>query len=351
MPGGRRKRVSKRGGGATDVMKKARAEERVEIVQLAGHTGQASGSTDSSPPTSSTLQGKNASDPTHPTPSLVDFVDFEKVLADSDIPLQTGNVPKISHNSDESNEIFNFTGGEEALRLGAEDMSSHVPHQLCQKIWAHQYININLLLKGNVELQDFCSGGLLHITDKGQIETRPKTVKEKVTTIEKWTDAFLVFISIYLKKYPDKTQDLLQYMNIIREAAARTPSLSWRTYDEQFRLRQSTNPQPWGKLNSDLWLRVMTVTSTSTQSESFRVSKPHCLDFNNGFCPYNPCKFAHTCSNCSGSNHGRQTCFKLMTPNTPHVFRGSQGFRPYRFTSPSARGRGRPFARRGNQHQ
>lgn len=346
MPGGRRKR----GGDATNRNKKARTEEAVEVVQLAGQAGD--GGADFSSPSTSASQGKkNASVPTQHSPSLADFVDFEKVLADSDIPLQTqtGIDPEVAQKSDRPPEILNFTGGEETLRLGGEDMSSHVPHQLCQKIWSHQYINLNLLLKGNVELQDFCSGGLLHITDKGQIETRPKTVKEKVTTIEKWTDAFLIFTSIYLKRYPDKTQDLLQYMNIIREAAARSSSLSWRTYDEQFRLRQSTNPQPWGKLNSDLWLRVMTVSSASTQLESLRVSKAHCLDFNNGFCPYNPCKFTHTCSNCGGSNHGRQTCFKLVTTNTPHFFRASQGFRPYRFTSPSVRGRGRPFAKRGNQ--
>ena len=39
-------------------------------------------------------------------------------------------------------------------------------------------INLNLLLKGNVELQDFCSGRVLHITDKGQVESRPKVLPE-----------------------------------------------------------------------------------------------------------------------------------------------------------------------------
>ena len=73
-------------------------------------------------------------------------------------------------------------------------MRVHVPAQLCQKIWSHQYINIALLLKGNVELQDLCSGGLLHITDKGQLETRPKVTREKISNIEKWTDAFFVYL-------------------------------------------------------------------------------------------------------------------------------------------------------------
>ena len=59
-------------------------------------------------------------------------------------------------------------------------MSSHVPVQLCKKIWAHQYpINTALLLKGNLELQDLCSGGVFNITEKDQTVLRPKMIKEQ----------------------------------------------------------------------------------------------------------------------------------------------------------------------------
>ena len=75
----------------------------------------------------------------------------------------------------------------------------------------------------------------LHSEHKGtSLETRPEsTAKDKVSNIEKWTDAFLIFSSIYLKGYPNKLQELLQYMSIIREAASRSSTLSWRSYDEQ----------------------------------------------------------------------------------------------------------------------
>ena len=43
-----------------------------------------------------------------------------------------------------------FPCGEETLRLRNDAISSHVPNEICQKIWAHEYINLNLLLKGNV---------------------------------------------------------------------------------------------------------------------------------------------------------------------------------------------------------
>ena len=171
------------------------------------------------------------------------FVDFETLLNESNlIPTQNEDPKSTLSPSDTS--VANFHFEEDTLRLGGEDMSAHVPQQLCRKIWAHQYIDIALLLKGNVELQDLCSGGLVHITEKGQIETRPKIVKDKVPNIDKWTNAFLIFTSINLKKYPGKAQELLQYMSIIREAASRSPSsLSWWSYDEQFRIRQSITVQ------------------------------------------------------------------------------------------------------------
>ena len=105
--------------------------------------------------------------PTHTNtePTLANFIDFEKILSESDISLQTptkqsecsSNDPHVLETSDNLISLPSFTFGEETLSLGVEDMS-HVPSQLCQKIWFHQYVNIALLLKGNVELQDICSG-------------------------------------------------------------------------------------------------------------------------------------------------------------------------------------------------
>ena len=178
-------------------------DKAVEILQFGnGNHG------DPDSHTSNSHEEGNAKQPTCPAnPDTsnhprANFEDFEQIIRDSDISLQTfgrsqtseinPNVLTIPSNTQE---LFNLTTGEETLRLGAEDMSAHVPLQLCQKIWAHQYINIALLLKGNVELQDLCSGGILHIKDKGQLESRPRITKDKVPTIDKWTDAFLIFLS------------------------------------------------------------------------------------------------------------------------------------------------------------
>lgn len=165
--------------------------------------------------------------------------------------------------------------------------------------------------------------------------------------IDKWTDAFLIYASVYLKKYPGKAQEILQYITIIREAASRSPSsLSWRSYDEQFRIRQATTVQSWGKLNPDLWLRVMTAMPPSTQFNVAPFTRGACLDFNNSTCSWNPCRYNHVCSNCGGQNHGRLNCFKLQ--RSAPANRGGFSFRGFRGYQPFSRG-GRPFTRRGNK--
>ena len=156
------------------------SSEVAEVVQLASDSGTP---TDPKADQITSSQSDGNKQKTQVTPSLT----FDKVMAQSEFFTQAGPSHTFPITLPDPQQT-SFPGGEETLRLGSDDISSHVPNQICQKIWAHEYINFNLLLKGNVELQDFCSGGVLHITDKGKYESRPKVVKEKITTINQWTD-------------------------------------------------------------------------------------------------------------------------------------------------------------------
>ena len=73
-------------------------------------------------------------------------------------------------------------------------------------------------------MTELFSGGVLHVSD-GKVEALPKQTKERVNTIEQWTDAFLIFMSIYLSRYPGKTQELLKYISVICDAAAKFPNM------------------------------------------------------------------------------------------------------------------------------
>ncbi len=165
-------------------------------------------------------------------------------------------------------------------------------------------------------------------------------------------------MSIHIQKH-NSAAELIQYMSIIREAAGRHSGFCWRTYDEQFRLRQANNPAPWSKINPELWLRIMS-TSVATDAPSWRsgenlaVSKRRsCNDFNKGQCTFKNCKYSHVCSICYDSQHGRWNCptgetalqsSQLSIPQFASTVRG-KAFRG-RFRGRFNRGgRGRPYFR------
>lgn len=215
----------------------------------------------------------------------------------------------------------------EPLRCGDEGLAIHLPKQIQEKILNHQYINLALLLKGSIELSEICSGGTLHINEKGCIESRPKILRQTIHNIEEWTDAFIIFSSVYLQKFPEKITEILKYMSVIREAATRYPTNAWIKYDQQFRLRQAceSTRQSWGSLNGELWLRVMSNPSQNNSGSSAlrrttgesantpsHTNSLTCNAFNEGNCTWNICKFKHTCAACNSSLHGRSNCPHML---------------------------------------
>lgn len=152
-----------------------------------------------------------------------------------------------------------------------DDIEVHVPMPLRQKIWKNEYINLSLMLKGSVELSEYCFGGPIY-TDKftGQLITKPQKNNEKITNVDQYTDAFLIYMSIYLQQYPSHASQMLKYLKTIR-SAART-SHGWITYDEQFRLRRAINPSMlWGDINTTLWLTTVGMQSDPIRSNNAKI--------------------------------------------------------------------------------
>lgn len=224
------------------------------------------------------------------------------------------------------------------VRCADDDLAMHVPQDICIKIWKHEYINLAALLKKNQKRRGEESGNLF-VNEHGQIQTRPKVLKE-IGNIREWTDAFLIFMAIYLKKYREKVFELLQYMNTIREAESRCQNLAWREYDAEFRTRQALKLEPWSKIYSDLWLKLMTNTNRLEtigfqpkagfigQSGQSRPMLGICYDFNKGRCYFRNCKFSHICLACKGE-HGEHQCSRVVasqnvSQNSPKAQENSQ---------------------------
>lgn len=133
----------------------------------------------------------------------------------------------------------------------ANDLGANILLSTKEKIWSNDYIDLAKLLHTDpsVEKQHQL------VFEDGQIKVKPNSKEKKITNISEWTDAFLIFSAVYLKKFPEQTQAMLKFLSSIRLGASRIQHMGWKDYDIQFRLRRATNPLlGWSSIDAELWL-------------------------------------------------------------------------------------------------
>ena len=178
-------------------------------------------------------------------------------------------------------------------------VGSHISQAMREKIVSGQYIDLENLLESPID-----NVNKLSINREGHLILAPVEKKSKITNIQSWSDAFIIYSSIYVSAHPDKAQALLKYMHNIRTGAKRTSGLGWKVYDQQFRLRLASDPvgNSFDKIDYELWLIYMASTSFSEQSSSSLVQGPttlKCYDFNYRQCFKGNCRYLHLCLNCN----------------------------------------------------
>ncbi|XP_060578808.1 uncharacterized protein LOC132735820 [Ruditapes philippinarum] len=149
-------------------------------------------------------------------------------------------------------------------------LSAHVSQSIKEKIWCNNYIELQHLLPkvkpdsaGKQKIQ-FENGELILCPN----EQSPKSLEN----IESWTDAFHIFIAIYILKHPDEIGNLLQYMANIRQAATR--HIGWAAYDSSFRLKKSVNESlRWETIDPELWMLSMQPIQAPVFSDNLASAK------------------------------------------------------------------------------
>lgn len=192
----------------------------------------------------------------------------------------------------------------------------HVAQPMKEKIWAKDYIDLSKLIQPDPDT-DKTDQHKFSILD-GQLVMSPKTNPKKITSLEAWTDAFIVFASIYLTRHPTDIQGILKYMQTIRLGRSRNPNASWLEYDKQFRLKMSADSTiSWASVDAELWLIYMSNQPLTQQNQS----NLKCYDHNfKGSCSRQHCLYLHSCMYCH-KNHPRIHCWSLQSSqsvNTRH---------------------------------
>ncbi|CAC5421071.1 unnamed protein product [Mytilus coruscus] len=157
---------------------------------------------------------------------------------------------------------------------------------------------------------------------------------KQIGSIDQWTSAFIIFVSVYCTVHSGRLQELLKYMSVVRLGAKRNPNnLGWKLYDEQFRLRRALDAaSSWAIVDPELWFLYM-ADSSGTQNlgvvssgyNAFSANRNlnrrlKCYAFNyNGKCFNSFCQYNHACIQCHGVHSVINCQFKQYNNMPPQI--------------------------------
>ena len=149
------------------------------------------------------------------------------------------------------------------LHPASDRLGTSTPQNIRGKIWRGEFIDLTVLVDSQDNatqvMQDAAEQERANLT-VAQVEgtwvLKPFTPppKNKIFSIEAWTNAFLVYMSIYIEAHPASVHDLLKYCHLIRSAASRYHGFGWRDYDTEFRHRLHRRGGSWATMDGELWL-------------------------------------------------------------------------------------------------
>lgn len=144
-----------------------------------------------------------------------------------------------------------------------------------------------------------------------------------------------MFSSVICEKFPNKSPELFQHVEIVLEAYRNFSGYFWFTYDEAFRHKLSIHPTlQWGVKDVGLWLNLFlpprpvlshpTNVSSSVYS-TLPFKKGICFAHNDSQCKWlHSCRYKHECAFCSGA-HPVAKCFHKLSSHSqqqPRDFTG-----------------------------
>ena len=262
--------------------------------------------------------------------------------------------PNLTFSSEHSTSADNNSLGI-ADNLVNRSLSVHVPilkhylpldfHVNDKMIWAEQYIDFACLLPNN-QCED--DNNILLETLNVTITGRKNVNKKELLSILQWTNAFDIFMSIYLSKFPDLILALIKYGFNIRSMSKQFGFPAVKIYDENFRRVRKLMNLNWDQINDELWRMAAFPNNYSPQGISrnpqFKSGKNivnpfqrraqqqfpngYCWAFcRSGVCTEQSCKLKHQCVHC-GKKHGTISCKEGFTKpsapakSAPHTYKG-----------------------------
>ena len=196
-----------------------------------------------------------------------------------------------------------------------------IPANYVKEIQSGEFFDLSKLLPKNLSLHDEEDNVSLSLANYVIRVSKKTKAYTSITDSKQWTNAFTTYLSVFTDKFPLWSQELLQYLSLIRYAARVYKGLGWVIYDYKFRQKASKNQSlVWSTIDSQLWLTIFTVhpgvlreeyplftkgpstgsSSSANLKGSYR-SGTYNMYNRFGSCTRDSCWYEHICNRCSGS--------------------------------------------------
>ena len=204
-----------------------------------------------------------------------------------------------------------------ASEITGERVDLFISDKMKQKIWAHEAINLALLLKEEkvsyrFEMSESDNGPSILVSEK---EATASNIGKN-----QWISAWNIFSAIYLERYPGLVGGLATHFKYVMELME--VGADWKGYDLAFRKMIEGGMVSWGSMAVGIFakhhLRRPTQQNNQTpnRQENANAKKKGnyvppgwCRDFHSkGKCSRNSCPYNHTCHKCKTGNHPALKC-------------------------------------------
>lgn len=116
-----------------------------------------------------------------------------------------------------------------------------IPAQYVKDIQSGEFFELSKLLPKNL-LEFNVDDNLVLTLDNSVVRVSEKVkTSTSITEIEQWTTAFTTYMSVFTQTFPQRSQELLQYLSLIRYAASVHRGLGWAICDYKFHQKAGQN--------------------------------------------------------------------------------------------------------------
>ena len=232
------------------------------------------------------------------------------VLRQLQPPLPRGETDLISY------ENYDYKNDDEFFHV-----TCHLEPSLVEKIRKGEFVELERLLNKALidSKKDRDEHKLDTVTRDGQtylVQGKEKDLK--INSFRKWDKAFRVYSMIYTQANPSRAAEIMQYVDVIANAATTFVWDNVAQYDYTFRKLMAQFPsRSWARTHQNMWsiyLKEHNVRSGQPGSSGGKKNWRDncCWRFNQDRCSKSSstCNFEHRCSFCGAYSHTRLSCPK-----------------------------------------